>query len=96
MTIDEYDLDEIRRDVRRILTMTNDVESAHGQALPGTLNHDGVPTYEMERLYNIQITARIMLSRLEVEPDIEFCEHLERYPLSTDQQTWTTTRSGQL
>ena len=86
MITDEYDLDEIRRDVRRILTMTNDVESAHGQALPGTLNHDGVPTYEMERLYNIQITARIILSRLKVEPDIEFCEHLERYPLRSP--TW--------
>ena len=65
MTTYEYDLDEIIRDVRRILTMTNDVESAHGQALPGTLNHDGVPTYEMERLYHIQITANVILSRLE-------------------------------
>ena len=76
----EYDLDEIRRDVRRILTMTNDVESAHGEALPGTLNHDGVPTYEMETLYNIQIIVHGILSRLNAEPDLELCEHLERYP----------------
>ena len=54
------------RDVRRILTLTNEVESAHGQALPGTL-YDGTPTLEMETLYNIQILVYGILSRLNVK-----------------------------